>query len=89
MSTQTTGSPEWRRAAEWHDYAAAVESRLAIGERDYGDKSFSREPTALVEEIRQELCDVAGWAFVLDQRLAKVAAVLDALKPSREFVSRL
>ena len=89
MSTQSIETLKWSRAAEWRDYATAVESRLAQGERDYGDKSFSRDPAELIDEIRCELRDVAGWAFVLDQRLAKVAAALDALKPSREFVSRL
>lgn len=77
---------EWSRSAEWQEFAAAVESRLAQGARDYGDKSFSREPAELIEEIRQELRDVAGWAFVLDRRLATMAR---ALVDRKEFVSRL
>ena len=90
MSTQSIEPPEWSRAAEWRDYAAAVESRLAVGERDYGDTSFSREPAELIEEIRQECRDIAGWGFILDQRLAKVAAKLTELESSsRGFVSRL
>ena len=70
---------EWSHAGEWRDYAAAVESRLAQGERDYGDKSFSKSPAKLIEEIRQELRDVSGWAFVLDRRLQRIADVLDGL----------
>lgn len=86
VSTQSSETLEWSRAAEWQEFAAAVESRLAQGARDYGDKSFSREPAELIEEIRQELRDVAGWAFVLDRRLATMAR---ALVDRKEFVSRL
>ena len=57
-------------------FIADVKTRLDRGRVTYGDRSFSREPAVLVEEIRDELRDVSGWAFILDCRLAAVAEAL-------------
>jgi hypothetical protein len=65
------------------DFAAAVTARLEKGREAYGDQSFSRPPGELVGEIKEELVDVCGSAFVLwcrlrdlEQRLAEqIAAV--------------
>jgi hypothetical protein len=37
----------------------------------------------LLEEIRDELRDVAGWAFVLDCRLARIAEALKQASVTR------
>ena len=58
----------------FEDFVEDVRQRLDAGAREYGQQSFEREPADLVEEIRQELRDVAGWAYVLDQRLARIQA---------------
>jgi hypothetical protein len=44
------------------------------GERVYAGKSFSRDPVALIAEVRAECADLAGWAWVLDCRLADLEA---------------
>jgi len=51
------------------DFMLAIEKRLDAGAREYGDKSFSRDPAALLSEIEEELMDVAGWSYVLHRRV--------------------
>lgn len=51
------------------EFTRAVRSRLEAGRVAYGDRSFSRPPVELVEELRQEALDLAGWGFVLFVRL--------------------
>ncbi len=38
--------------------------RLATGHRVYGSASFARTPYELLEELEQELLDVAGWGYI-------------------------
>jgi hypothetical protein len=58
-------------------YCERIKTRLEVGARTYGDKSFSREPVELLEEIQQEIDDISGWAFVLHCR---VKAIIDSLQ---------
>jgi hypothetical protein len=50
-------------------FTKAIHARLENGRPIYGDSSFERQPQELLEEIRQELLDVAGWAFIMYERL--------------------
>lgn len=58
------------------EFFSAVEQRLEAGQRAYGDKSFSRDPSELLGELEQEALDLAGWGYVLwcRVRAAKAAA---------------
>lgn len=47
-----------------------VRERLEAGRETYGDISFQRPREELVDEICQELLDVAGWAFILYCRVS-------------------
>ena len=60
----------------WPAFAARVRERLETGRAAYGDQSFDADPAVLVEEIRQELLDVCGWAFVLATRLDRMERAL-------------
>lgn len=51
--------------ASYPSFCAAIASRLAQGAKEYGDASFELPPSALLEEIEDELLDVAGWAYIL------------------------
>jgi hypothetical protein len=53
-----------------------VSQRLEQGRHVYADRSFHREPDVLVDEIAEELLDVAGWAFILWVRLDRMRAVV-------------
>ena len=56
----------------WPAFAARVQQRLCAGAKEYGDGSLSRSLPWLIEEIRQELRDVAGWAAIMDYRLEQM-----------------
>lgn len=46
-------------------YFQLMEKRLRGGADQYGDISFSSDPTKLCEELEQEVLDIAGWSFPL------------------------
>lgn len=52
-----------------------VSARLATGEREYGNRSFARNPANVIQEILDETLDRAGWCYVLEgaclQQLAR------------------
>lgn len=56
-------------ARKFQSFTERIKARLEMGRATYGDASFELPPAALVEEIRQEVLDVAGWAFVMYCRL--------------------
>lgn len=62
------------------EFAARIRARLESGKRVYGDSSFERPLVSLVEEIRQEALDVAGWAFILYDRLAELEQRVEQAK---------
>lgn len=51
------------------EFTARLRERLEAGRQTYGDISFQRPREELIEEICQELLDVAGWAFILYCRI--------------------
>ena len=53
----------------WPAFVEAVRLRLAKGQREYGDHSFSADPKVLINELQQEALDLAGWGYVLYRRL--------------------
>ena len=63
-------------ATQWPEFVADVKARLEQGARDYGDKSFTKSPSALIGEIKQELLDVCGWGFILWDRLDRAERAL-------------
>ena len=58
-------------------FTALVEARLEAGAREYGDRSFSRDPAELLREIDEELLDVCGWAYVLHCRIAAMRVAVE------------
>lgn len=55
--------------AKFPIFTEEIHSRLDGGRRTYGDSSFERPLITTIEEIKQELYDVAGWAFIMWSRL--------------------
>lgn len=60
------------------DFAAAVERRLENGREVYGDRSFDLASPRLLDEVLEELADVAGWSFILWCRMRRLEAALPA-----------
>jgi hypothetical protein len=67
-------------AEYWPAFTREVSRRLETGARVYGDGSFAKTPTALIEEVRQELRDVTGWSFVADTVLARIIETIEAIE---------
>jgi hypothetical protein len=72
VTSATTGDaePTWRK--HWPAFEAMMQARLDAGHLEYGDASFERLPSALLEEISEEMADVVGWAFMLWVRLQRL-----------------
>ena len=63
------------------DFYNQVVGRMAKGEREYGDKSFSASPAKIALELMEEAEDVAGWSYILWRRMVvmlKAARAMDA-----------
>ena len=56
---------------------AMVAARLVDGEVEYGNASLDRPIARTIDEIRQELADVAGWACVMDRQLGRIMVAAD------------
>jgi len=66
-------------------YSSRVLSRLHAGRTQYGDASFTRDPSELAGEIESELLDLMGWGFILWTRLRELHPALGvAPEPQRE-----
>lgn len=63
----------------WRLFASCVAKRLEVGRREYGDRSFARNPRELVAELQDEALDLAGWGFILWCRLQRMSDALAAL----------
>lgn len=59
---------------KWRKFSAMVEKRIEAGRTEYGDLSFRLPPAILAGEIKEELFDVAAWAFILAERIEAIEA---------------
>lgn len=50
------------------------------GAVEYGEKSWSKDPIALIGEVQEELADVAGWAGILWCRLQRMKVALSEIR---------
>ena len=53
-------------------FVTRLRARLTAGAVTYGNSSFTRPASELVDEIQQELEDVAGWSLLLWTRLERL-----------------
>jgi hypothetical protein len=58
--------------AELDRFVARLRQRLVVGAQTYGDESFRRPAAELVDEVMEELEDVAGWSLLLWIRLERL-----------------
>jgi hypothetical protein len=61
-------------------FSSLVCARLDAGQLEYGDRSFSRPSSELLDEIEEELLDVIGWAYPLWCRLRKLRAAVERVE---------
>ncbi len=65
-------------------FVAEMRAHLERGRAEYRDASFSRPLPELLQEIREELLDVANYAFIAAVRLEALDARAQAADPFRK-----
>ncbi len=65
--------------ADWERFAAKVHARLVQGERVFDNRSLDKPHLDLIEEIQQELEDIAGWGVLLWIRLERIKTLAKQL----------
>jgi len=64
----------------FEDFTRRVEARLKQGRVEYGDRSYTKDGVALIDEIIEELADVCGWSVILFGRLKKLREKMASLE---------
>lgn len=54
------------------EFCRRLAARLEMGAHDYGDRSFQRPPGELLAELQLEALDLAGWGFILWERIERM-----------------
>lgn len=62
------------------EYQRRVRARIKAGAQEYGDTSFLSSPLALIEEIQQEIEDIAGWGYIMWVRLERMKRLASKLE---------
>ena len=66
------------RLEDWPQFMVLVRARMDKGREVYGDRSFCRPPAELAGEVEEELLDVAGWSFILWNRVRALRSIIKA-----------
>jgi len=69
---------------DWLAFMSKIVVRLDKGEAEYEGRSFSKSPDVLLDEIEEELLDVAGWSFIMWKRIKEIRAALEHLPKDAE-----
>ena len=62
-------------------FVGRLRARLKAGAKTYGNTSFTRSAADLVDEIQQEIEDVAGWGLLLWIRLERLRGAVERVEP--------
>lgn len=63
--------------ADLDRFVQRLRARLEAGAANYGDASFTRPAAELVDEIQQEVEDIAGWGLLLWIRLDRLRGAVE------------
>lgn len=64
-------------------FVERLRARLMKGMVTYENRSFSKTPDVLLEDLKQEALDLAGWGFILFCRLEAMTRAIEGLSDSR------
>ncbi len=53
-------------------FLAELIKKLDQGAKEYGERSFERPERELLEELQLECLDLAGWGYILWERIERV-----------------
>lgn len=65
------------RKLRWQHFLRLLEERFQKGAEEYGDRSYRKCYSDLIDEIEQEIVDICGWAFFVFHRLHEMAEKLE------------
>ena len=65
-------------------FVERLRARLAAGAATYGDVSFTRPCRDLVDELQQEVEDIAGWGLILWIRLERLRGRVEAVDAGKK-----
>lgn len=69
------------------DFLQLLASRLEAGRLEYGDRSFQKPPDDLLAELELEALDLAGWGFILWERIQRMReAIGEGDYPHRQYL---
>lgn len=54
-----------RRGGAPEGWMRTVRERLALGEGEYGDRSYGLHPSLILRELAEEIIDVPSWGSIL------------------------
>lgn len=66
--------------SDYQQFLSDLAAKLDRGAKEYGEVSFSRDPLELIEELKAECLDLAGWGYILWHRLEKMKETIMKLK---------
>lgn len=64
-------------------FITQLHAKLDQGAREHGDKSFDLSSPALVKELQAEALDLAGWGWILWDRLERLRVACEVAEGSR------
>lgn len=70
--------------ADLDRFVARVRARLEVGATIYGDSTFLRPTAELVDELMQEVQDIAGWGLLLWIRLDELRGRIESVRKKGE-----
>lgn len=73
------GEPGWDKGKRFKEFTKRARLRLEHGAAEYGGKNFSAAPTELIRELQEECLDLAGWGFILFERLENMKEIVDLI----------
>lgn len=66
------GDKRVRDSMQRRAFLDRVLERMKLGAREYGDQSFDKPFDELLVELEQEALDLAGWGFVVWEKIQRV-----------------
>ena len=65
---------------DWDGWQRECRARLDAGRLEYGDRSFSADPSELAREIEEECQDLGAWSFILARRARNLRSAAARLR---------
>ena len=72
---------DWRK--QFEEFQKKVRERMEMGEKQYGNATFSLPMNRVIAEMQQEALDYAGYGFIFWTQLEDLKTRVAALETAR------